>query len=527
MATASVADRRVAATAAASGRPEAAWGILAALAVAKILTHLPAMTQYDYFRDELYYLASTEHLGFGYVDHPPLSIAVLAVVRALLGDSLPALRLVPLLAGVAVVVMCGLLAREMGGGRAAQGLAGLAALVSPMYLAIHHYYSMNALDHLVWTAAALLMARLMRRDGAAGWPMLGLVLGLGLLNKISTLWLGLGLAAGIVLTQRRRWIASRGPWVAALIAFALFAPHIAWQAAHDWPTLEFVRNATTQKMVATSLGPFLMDQILSMNPATAPLWIGGLAWCLWPRGDGAPWRLFGVAFLAVFALLAFSGTARASYMGPAYPMLFAPGSVALEAAARRGGWRRALRPALVAAMVIVGALLAPFGLPLLPPDTFLAYMKRIGIEPSAEERGARAQLPQQFADMFGWDEMASKVAAAWNALPEEDRARGAVFAQNYGEAGALDVLGRRLGLPPVSSGHNSYWMWGPTHPDPHVIVVLGGDEEDNRMYFEELTRVDTIECPRCMPYERDLGVYVGRGPKMPLAEAWPRLKNFI
>jgi hypothetical protein len=177
--------------------------------------------------------------------------------------------------------------------------------------------------------------------------------------------------------------------------------------------------------------------------------------------------------------------------------------------------------------VVAGALIAPFALPLLPPDTTAAYMKASGITPKAEERGARAELPQHFADQFGWEEMAQKMAAAWNALSPEDRARGAVFAQNYGEAGAIDVLGRRLGLPPVSSGHNSYWLWGPSHPDPQVIVVLGGDEEDNTAFFEELTKVDTLACPRCMPYERGLGIYVGRRPKVSLAAAWPRLKHFI
>ncbi len=507
--------------------PPAAWDLLFLAAALKVAVHLPAMTQYGWFRDELYYLASTDHLDFGYVDHPPLSIALLAVVRALLGESLIAVRLVPLLCGVAVVLVCGLLARRMGGGRAAQGLAALGAVVSPMYLGVHHFYSMNALDHVVWGAAALLLARMLRDEGARGWLLLGLVLGLGLLNKISTLWLGMGIGAGLLLTPARRWLATRGPWMAAAVAAALFAPHVAWQMANGWPTLEFMRNATRDKMVSTSAAAYLKDQILSMNPAAALLWMTGLVWCLWPRGAGRPWRFFGIAFVAVFALLAFSGTARSSYLAPAYPMLLAPGAVWMESRARRGGWRRALCSTYAILLLVAGALIAPFALPLLPPDATVGYMKASGIAPHAEERSRRAELPQHFADQFGWEEMAEKMAAAWNALPPEDRARGAVFAQNYGEAGAIDVLGRKLGLPPASSGHNSYWLWGPTHPDPRVIVVLGGDEEDNQAFFEELTRVDALECPRCMPYERGLGIYVGRGPKMPLGQAWPRLKHFI
>jgi hypothetical protein len=361
-------------------------------------------------------------------------------------------------------------------------------------------------------------------------------LGLGLLNKISILWLGFGLAAGLLLTPGRRRLLTSGPWLAAAVAGLLFVPHVAWQAAHGWPTLEFMRNATQQKMTQGTVAGFAADQLLTMNPATAIVWITGLVWCLWPRRVAAPdpcWapRLFGIAWLAVFGLLAFSGTTRSSYLAPAYPMLFAGGGVALERFARRrgaaGAARRAAVPAAAALVAFTGAMLLPFALPLLPPDTFISYMRAIGVTPPAEERHAQADLPQFYADMFGWDEMAREVAAAWNALPPEDRERGAVFAQNYGEAGALDVLGRRLGLPPVSSGHNSYWLWGPTHPDPEVILVLGGDEEDNRAFFEELTHVGEIACARCMPYERGLDIWVGRRPKIPLAEAWPRLKRFI
>ncbi|HKY31831.1 MAG TPA: glycosyltransferase family 39 protein [Candidatus Polarisedimenticolia bacterium] len=514
----------------------AALGVLAGLAAAKLLAHLPAINQYGYFRDELYYLASTRHLALGYVDHPPLSIAVLAGVRALAGDSLPALRLTPLLCGLAVVVLTALLARELGGGRLAQGAAGLAVLSAPVYLAIHHYYSMNALDHVAWASAALLLAKALRTGRASTWMLLGLVLGLGLLNKLSVLWLGAGIGAGLLLTPCRRFLLSRGPWLAAAIAAALFAPHVAWQAAHGWPTLEFMSNATRHKMVQTGLAEFLSGQVLTMNPATLLIWLPGLLSGLRPGAEPRA-RLFSIAWLGVFALLASGGPSRSSYLAPAYPMLFASGGVSLErlreaaARARAGSFARRLRaaaaPAALSAMILIGAPLVPYALPVLPPDAFLAYMKAIGIAPRGEERSARAELPQQYADMFGWEEMAEQAARAYALLTPQERARAAVFGQNYGEAGAIDVLGKRLGLPPAISGHNSYWMWGPPPGSIDVVIILGGDHEGNAAFFEEVTVVGRVECRRCMPYERDLAVSIGRRPRLPLEEAWPRLKRFM
>ena len=288
-----------------------------------------------------------------------------------------------------------------------------------------------------------------------------------------------------------------------------------------------MRNAATQKMVGVGPLDFAGHQILMMNPLSAPLWLGGLVWLLL-SGEARSWRALGVVYLCVFTILAAGGTSRASYLAPAYPVLLAAGSIALTR--MQATWaRRVLRPLATAMIVTGGVALAPFALPILPPDGFLAYMRTIGVKPPAEERSQRAALPQQYADMFGWDEMASKVAAAYKSLPPEDQARCWFFGQNYGEAGALDVLGPRYGLPEgrTLSSHNSYWLWGPGDFKGEVMIILGGDLEDNLEVFEEVTQVDAIECERCMPYEQGLEVYVARRLKVPIADLWPRLKRFI
>ena len=231
--------------------------LLAGFVVAVQLVTGPA---YGLFRDELYYLACADHLAWGYVDQPPLSIAVLAAVRALLGDSLPALRLVPALLDGVLVLLAADLARTFGGGRFAQALAGLAVAVTPVFLAMCGFYSMNAFDLVFWSLAVLIVARIIAADDRRGWLPLGIVLGLGLENKISVLFLGAGLAVALVVTPLRRHLRRREPWLALAVALLLFVPHVVWQAQHGWPTREFIANATRYKNTALSPLDFFLGR---------------------------------------------------------------------------------------------------------------------------------------------------------------------------------------------------------------------------------------------------------------------------
>ncbi|MBI2567411.1 MAG: glycosyltransferase family 39 protein [Candidatus Schekmanbacteria bacterium] len=518
------ADAPLAAEQADAGRIPPAWGLLSAFAAIKLVVHLLASQRYGYFRDELYYLASTGHLDWGYVDHPPLSIAVLAVVRAVLGDSLLAVRLVPIAAGVAVIYGTGLLAQRLGGGRFAQGLAALAALLSPVFLGTARYYSMNALDLLAWTAAALIALAAIERERIRDWATLGIVIGCGLLNKISMLWFVGGLAAGMVLTRHRRHLRGPGPWIAAGLAMAIFSPYVVWQVRHGWPTLDFMRNATAYKMAAVTPLEFVRDQVLSMNPGAAPIWVAGLAFGLFARAAG-PGRVLALVYAAVFSLLVVSGHSRASYLAPAYPMLLALGGVALARPSRSRHLRQA-RVAVIGATIGFGAALAPLALPLLPVDSFVRYQASLGFRPHTEERHHMGPLPQHYADMFGWEEMVELVAHAYALLNPKEKATCRVFAQNYGEAGAVDVLGKRLGLPAALSGHNSYWLWGREVPEWDVVIIIGGDRHDNAEFFSDITIVGQTDSPWSMPYERGLDVSVARRPRLSLRDAWPRLQAY-
>jgi len=499
--------------------------LLWAFALATLALHATAITRYGWFRDELYYLASTWHLAWGYVEHPPLSIGLLALVRHTLGDSLIAVRLLPALAGAATVALTGVIARQLGGGRFAQGLACLAALLAPVFLGTAHVFSMNAFDLLLWTVAVRLLLGIVRGGRGRHWLLLGVVLGLGLLNKISVLWLGMGLAVGLLLTPHRRWLATPWPYVAAAIAALMFVPHLLWQVANGWPTLEFMRNATARKMVSVGWGEFVLKQVLQMGPATLPVWLAGLLFALFARA-ARPWRILAWIYLAVAALLLLGGKSRASYLAIAYPMLLALGGVAWERMMARGPWRR-LRPALPALVLALGLVAVPLALPVLPVEPLIRYQSALGMAPATEEHHEVGPLSQQYADMFGWEELTALVARAYQRLTPEERAHCRVFGQNYGEAGAIDVIGRRYGLPRALSGHNSYWMWGPGDWDGSVLIIIGGDREDNAAFFEHVEIVGQVRSPYAMPYERGRDVSIGRRLRMPVAQAWPALKHFI
>lgn len=302
---------------------------------------------------------------------------------------------------------------------------------------------------------------------------------------------------------------------------AMFAPHLVWQAQNGWPTLEFARNAQAYKIADQSAWSFIGQQFLLMQPLNGPIWIAGV-WLFLARPPRREYRIFGWAFLA---LLAFFLVQRAKpyYLTPFYPVLLAGGAILIE---RLSAGRPVARAACVAALAIGGAALAPLALPILPIDRFVAYSQRLGVTPPSGERHELGVLPQHFADMFGWEGLARQVSDVYRSLPDEEKPTARVFARNYGQAGALELFRDRYPLPPVISPHNNFWLWGPG-PDGGTLIVIGGNPAENGQAFEHLEEVSRTGCRLCMPYERNVPIYIGRGWKVSLNAIWPREKRFI
>ncbi|HVN87255.1 MAG TPA: glycosyltransferase family 39 protein [Candidatus Binatia bacterium] len=494
------------------------------IAMVTLAAHCLTNGRYDYFRDEFYYLACADHLAAGYVDHPPLSIWLLAGIRWLLGDSLQAIRLAPALAAACSVWLTGRLARELGGGRTAQALAALAAMIAPVFLVVGNFYSMNAFEALCWTVGAWLVVRIARGENPRLWLVLGFVIGVGLENKHSMAFFAIGLAVGLLLTPLRRHLLERWLWLAAGLAGLLFVPNLAWQIANGFPTLEFMRHAQLMKNAPLSPIQFIGQQVLMLNPLTLPLWLGGLCW-YFATPSGRPYRVLGWIYLAVLALL-LAQHGKAYYLAPAYPMLFAPGAIALEAWTRDR--RRWLRGAYAGALLAGAAALAPLGLPILPVDALARYAQALGVQEGVRaENNALGQLPQHFADMFGWRELVATLAQVYHALPADEQRRCTIVAQNYGEAGAIDFFGKRYGLPRAISGHNNYWLWGPGNSSGEVIIAIGASPGELAPFCESVERVASTRCDYCMPFENGRPISVCRKLKGSLADMWARLKMYI
>jgi hypothetical protein len=501
------------------------YAFLFYLAFAKFIIH--AVTNmaggYGYFRDEFYYIACSDHMAWGYVDQPPLSIAVLWLSRLFFGDSLFALRLLPAFAGAVVVILAGMMTKELGGKKYAQILAASSIIVAPLTLGTNSYYSMNSFDVLLWSIALYLLIVILNNNKQKHWLLLGLVLGLGLLNKISMLWLGASFAVSLLLTTNRKLLLAPGAWFAATIASLLFLPYIIWQVSYGFPTLEFIKNATAYKYLAVSPLEMFLQQVLYMNPVTFFIWFSGVIYFLVSKSV-RQFRILPIIYLIVFLILVINKNSKVEYLGPIFPMLFAIGAFTIEKFFLKFTllW---LKPVLLSLLLLSGIVIAPFAIAILPVETFIAYSNALGMAPTTPEKKVLGKLPQHYADMFGWEKMVAAVAVANNTLTPEEKIKCSIIGNNYGEAGAIDFFGRKYNLPKAISGHNNYWLWGPQNATGSVVIRLGGKIEAMKESYGEVIQVGTFRDDYCMPYENNKPVWICTYPRTPLRDNWAMFRQ--
>ena len=282
-------------------------------------------SRYGIFRDELYYLACGEHLGWGYVDQPPLIALVAWIARHLFGDSLVGLRFFPALAGAATVWLTGKITRELGGGAFAQVLAALAVICVPIYLVMHHWLTMNAFEPLLWLACIWCIARTINGNDLLYWIWFGVFAGLAMETKYTIAFFVFALVLALLFTRERRFLATKEFWVGAALALLIFLPNLIWLARHNFPFLELMHNIRqTHRDVVRGPIAFLLDQAQIMNPVLFPLWLGGLIWLFFGR-----FRLLGIVYAVLLVtLIVLRG--KNYYLASIYPVLFAAGGIAFE-----------------------------------------------------------------------------------------------------------------------------------------------------------------------------------------------------
>jgi 4-amino-4-deoxy-L-arabinose transferase-like glycosyltransferase len=497
-------------------RAHVAWGLLLLLAALRVAVHVASNGQYGFHRDELQVLDDARHLAWGYVPYPPLTPFLAHVAIAAFGDSLTAFRLPAALAQGLAMLFGGLIARELGGRRLAQCVAALAVACAPFSMLQGAVLQYAGLDYLWWVLAAWLFLRLANGAGPRAWLLLGLVIGLGMLTRYTMLFCALGLAAGVMATPAlRRQLATPWPWLGVVLSLAVFAPNAWWQWRHDFVYLDFVAHIHARDVrIGRTDGFWLQQLFIGASPLTMPLWLAGLAWLAFAH-RAASWR--GLAVLYVVALLAFwLSQARAYYLAPAYPMLLAAGAVLLETgiARLRGGRALAARGATALALLAsLGVTMAAM-LPLAP----------VGSTGWKFSRG----FHDVFAEEIGWPQLVAQVAAVYDALPPRERARTAIYANNYGEAGAIALYGPRHGLPAPISGVNSYWYRGYGNSAPRTVIVLGDDADGIRDTPATCTLAARVRIPHGVENEESghPDIYVCRELRFDWAKAWPGLRKF-
>ncbi|WP_116449931.1 glycosyltransferase family 39 protein [Blastococcus litoris] len=485
-------------------RTPVAWVPLVSLAAAVAVLLLAFAGRYGYHRDELYFLRAGRELAFGYVDQPPLTPLLARAMDELFPGSLVGLRLPSALAAGLLVLVTGLIAREFGAGRTAQALAAACMAVSSVLLIVGHLLSTTTPDLLAWTALSWLLVRAIR-DGGPLWLLTGAVAGVALQNKVQPAFLVAAVVLGVLVAGPRPALRSPWPWLGGLVALAVWAPNLVWQAANGWPQLELAEAiAGGSSGTSEPWYLFVPFQLVLVSPLLVPVWVAGW-WRLARDPALRTWRAFAVAYVVLLVVFLLTG-GKPYYLAGMYPVLLAAGAGPVVDWARHGAAR--LRTGLLAvALALSLAVSALLGLPIVPAD-------RLGDTPIPD-------ISYDAGEQVGWPRLAATVERASIDLLDTPFV---VLTQNYGEAGAIDRFAPRLA--PAYSGHNSYWTWGPPPEDVDTAVVVGLSEDQLHRWFGTVQRAAVIDNGVGLDNdEQGTQVWIASSRTATWAEIWPELRR--
>jgi hypothetical protein len=501
--------------------------VLMFLAFVKLSLHFLTNGQYGYHLDELYYMASGDRLDWGYAEFPPLVAGVAHLSRSLMGDSLFSIRFFPAIAGALLVVITGLMTRELGGGRFAQFLAALLVVVSPYFLAMHTLLTMNAFEPLIWTLCCYLIVRSLKYREPRLWVLIGSLIGIGLLNKFSMFFLGFSLVVGLWITHRKvfyeKWI-----WLGAGIAIALFIPTMTWQAQHGWPFLEQQRvaNLYSKKPFPASMIDLFVQPILMMHPLALPIWLSGLYFYLKSK-QGRPYGLLGWIFILTYGLfLLLQG--KSYYLAPLFPTLFAGGAMMVEPWVKG---RQRIKLAISGGLIVGAIAMLPMTVPLLPMEMLLQISSHYSSIYSLPDRTSAKlntmQAPAHFKSMLGWDDTVAQVSQVYHQLPVDQQANTAILSWEYHDAGALDYYGPHYGLPRAISGAHTFYFWGYGTYSGEQVISLGGDRAYLQQLFNQVEQVHTVTHADVLGIKSNIPIYLCKGLKVPFSQSWPQFKAYF
>jgi len=481
--------------------PPLAWLIAAAF----VAVELAVSDRYGFQQDELYFIEAGRHLAFGYVDQPPLA-PLLTRITGLLGVSPTAIRIVPALAGGAIVVAAARFAALFGAGRLGRVLAALATACAPVLLGSDHIANTTPLELLAWAVVLLCVATALLRHRPRWWLGAGAAAGAGLETNNLMVMLLAGVALGILVSGYRSALRTRWPWLGAGLAAVIWAPNVIWQATHGWPQLAMASALHQENSTVADYAGGLPAQVLYAGLLMAPLVIAGFI---------RLWRTPEVRFIAVTATLIVVYVlawvpGKPYYADGVLPAVLAAGAVAAERWTARTRWPRTLRGIVLAAPVVGMAVLLPYTLPVLP----------------VADLHTTHQANSTLGDTVGWPQLTAAVAGQTADLVRAGQPPTSIFTGYYGEAAALDVLGSAYHLPPVLSGHNAYWMWGPGPASDHAVLVVDALGQ-LKPYFASCRLLTTYHAPYGVQNDwTGLQIGVCTGPVAGWRTLWPHLKYY-
>jgi len=476
-----------------------AWVIGAAF----VAVELAVSGRYGFQQDELYFIVAGHHLAFGYVDQPPF-VPLLARITGILGVSPTAVRVIPALAGGAVVVMAARFAALFGAARFGRVLAALATACTPIVIGATHIGNTTPLDLLAWAAVLLCVTTALLRHRPHWW----LGAGAGLENNNLMVMLLAGLALGILVSEHRPVLRTRWPWLGAGLAAVIWAPNVIWQATHGWPQLAMASALHQQNTSAADYLGGLPAQLVYLGLLVIPLTIAGFI-RLW-RTPGLRFIAVGATLILVYVLAWVPG--KVYYTDGMAPAVLAAGSLAAERWIARARRPRLRRGVVIAAPLVGAAIILPGVLPIVPAG-------HVHDLPASSQHA-------DLGDTIGWPQLTRTVAAQDAALVHAGQPPTSIFTGYYGEAAALDVLGPADRLPPVLSGHNAYWMWGPGRASDRTVLVvdaLGRLRPD----FASCRLLTTYHAPyRVQNDWTPIQIGVCTGPVASWRALWPHLRHY-
>ncbi|WP_445457878.1 ArnT family glycosyltransferase [Flavobacterium sp. HNIBRBA15423] len=484
------------------------------LSLVKLIIHLIGNQNYGFHRDELLHLSVSEHLDWGYMEFPPFIALIGKLSCFLFGYSLFGMRLFPTFAGIAILVLTCLIAIEIGGKKKAVLLSGVLILIFIPFYRNHLLFQPVAFDQLFWTLSFYYLVRFLKTDANKYLIFLGISLAIGFLNKYTIGILLISILISLLVTQREKIVKNKWLYTTGIISFSIVLPNLIWQIQHHFPILKHFQKLNEKQLDSIGTFDFILDQLHS--PFTFIIVLIGLL-AIFFNKEIKKYKSIGITFIIVFFAMWFLKS-KAYYFYAVYPVFFAFGAYKIEKMLIN---KNALFYSMVSVLVLISFYFIPEAIPVLPIETYVDYKN---IKP---EEDGRYILTSDYADMFGWEKEVEIVDSVYHSLSKTEKEECIILAENYGEAGALIVLGEKYNLPKPVCSHGSFWLWGPGNTSGETTITLGIEKEIIEKVFEDYQLIKTIHHKYAIDEENNIPVYLCKKPKIKIKKIWPSLESHV